>query len=135
MYLKEDQTESLEEKHIKEVTKTHSQFIGYPIKLLVHKEYEKEISDDEVEDENQQDKPVCMYSLKVFVYQLFLLLFRKSKKLKMMMRVTRKKNSNKKKKKKKIEEKHTDEEKLNKQKPIWTRNPDDISTEKYAEFY
>nr|CAD7570893.1 unnamed protein product [Timema californicum] len=56
LYIKEDQAEFLEEKKIKEIVKKHSQFIGYPIKLLVEKERDKELSDDEEEEEKEKDK-------------------------------------------------------------------------------
>ena len=34
-------------KKIKEIVKKHSQFIGYPIKMLVEKESDKKVSDNE----------------------------------------------------------------------------------------
>merc|ERR1711923_705171 len=115
--MKEDQTEYLEEKKIKEIVKKHSQFIGYPIKLLVQKEREKEVSDDEAEAEPEEPKEG------------------EEPKIEDLGEDADAEKKEDGKKKKKIKEKYSEDEELNKTKPIWTRSADDISSEEYGEFY
>merc|ERR1719321_1650836 len=51
LHLKEDQLEYLEERRIKDLVKKHSEFISYPIELLVEKAVEK--STHTTKDETQ----------------------------------------------------------------------------------
>merc|ERR1712240_401703 len=115
LQMKEDQSEYTEEKKIKEIVKKHSQFIGYPIKLLVQKEREKEVSDDEAEAEEAPKEG-------------------EEPKIEDVGEDADAEKSTEK-KTKKVKEMYTEDEELNKTKPIWTRSPDDISNEEYGEFY
>merc|ERR1711964_619553 len=53
--LKEDQSEFLEERRLKDLVKKHSEFVGFPIELYVEKSNEKEVTDSE-EDEEEEKK-------------------------------------------------------------------------------
>ncbi|KAJ3055623.1 heat shock protein 90-associated [Rhizophlyctis rosea] len=109
LFMKEDQQEYLEEKRIKDIVKKHSEFIGYPIQLVVEKETTKEVEEEEEKADDGEDKP--------------------------KIEEVDEEEENKEKKKKTITEKTKETEELNKTKPLWTRNPDDITNEEYASFY
>merc|ERR1712093_109766 len=55
LHLKTDNTEFLEERRIKDLVKKHSEFISFPIKLMVEKTTEKEVSDDEDEEDIKKE--------------------------------------------------------------------------------
>jgi len=120
LHIKEDQLDFLDEKKVQEIIKKHSQFIGYPISLQMEKTRDKEVEDDEAEDAEDAEKDD------------------EEKDDDEEVKIDDAENDEEdkdKKKTKKIKEKYFEMEQLNKTKPLWTRNPDDISSEEYGEFY
>lgn len=112
--LKDDQLEYLEEKTLKDLVKKHSEFIGFPIELYVEKTKEKEVteSDEEEDAKKDEDKKEGEDEPKV-----------------------EDEEKKKDKKKKKIKEVSHEFEKLNKNKPIWMRKPEDVTADEYKQFY
>jgi molecular chaperone HtpG len=111
LHMKEDMTEYLEERRLKDLVKKHSEFISFPIKLQVEKSTEKEVTDSD-DDEKKDDEKKDTDEPKI------------------------EDDAEKKdKKKKKIKEVTHEDEVLNKIKPIWMRKPEDITKEEYANFY
>ena len=111
LHMKEDMTEYLEERRLKDLVKKHSEFISFPIKLQFEKSTEKEVTDSD-DDEKKDDEKKDTDEPKI------------------------EEDAEKKdKKKKKIKEVTHEDEVLNKIKPIWMRKPEDITKEEYANFY
>ena len=113
LHMKDDMTEYLEERRLKDLVKKHSEFISFPISLQVEKSTDKEVTDSdddekkEPEKEKNPDEPMIEDDA----------------------------GDKKDKKKKKIKEVTHELEVLNKIKPIWMRKPEEISKEEYANFY
>jgi len=111
LFMKEDQLEFLEERRLQDLVKKHSEFINYPISIWKEKTTEKEVEEDEEEaDEKPEGDEAKIEEID-------------------------EEKEKKDKKKKTVKEVSHEWELVNKQKPIWTRNPDEIPKEDYAAFY
>jgi len=115
-YLKEDQSEFLEERRLKDLVKKHSEFIGFPIELYVEKSKEKEVTDSEEDEEEKKDE-------------------KEGDEPKIEEVDEEKEKEEKKKKTKKVKEVSHEWEQLNKNKPLWMRKSEDVTNEEYASFY
>jgi molecular chaperone HtpG len=119
LYLKDDCASFSSEKSVEDSVKKHSQFVAFPINMLTIKTEEKELSDDESSDDDDEDEAG-----------------KDKDKDKDDVEVEEGEDKKKKeKKKKKVTEKKEEWKILNKQKPIWTRKPDEVTHEEYSAFY
>ena len=115
--LKDDQSELLEETKIKDLIKKHSEFISYPLSLLVNKTRTIELEDDEEDGEEDGEKDS-----------------EKEGEDSVKVEEVNEEESEEKKKKTK-EENYTEWELVNVEKPIWCKNPDDVDVSEYNSFY
>jgi molecular chaperone HtpG len=118
LQMKDDQMEYIEERRLKDLVKKHSEFIGFPIELLVEKSTEKEVSDDSDEEEKKDEEKKD-----------------DEKKDDEDPKIEEGDEKKKEKKTKKIKEVSQEFETLNKTKPIWMRKSEDITKDEYAGFY
>ncbi|RNF04997.1 heat shock protein 90 [Trypanosoma rangeli] len=117
LHLKEDQQEYLEERRLKDLIKKHSEFIGYDIELMVEKTTEKEVTDEDEDEEAATKKEETGEEPKVEEVK------------------EDAEEGEKKKKTKKVKEVTQEFVVQNKHKPLWTRDPKDVTKEEYAAFY
>merc|ERR1712038_572037 len=117
-YLKEDQSEFLEGRRLKDLVKKHSEFIGFPIELYVEKSKEKEVTDSEEDDEEKKEEEK-----------------EDGDEPKIEEVDEEKEKEAKKKKTKKVKEVSHEWEQLSKNKPLWMRKSEDVTNEEYASFY
>merc|ERR1719230_116226 len=106
--LKEDQSEFLEERRLKDLVKKHSEFIGFPIELYVEKSNEKEVTDSEDEEDKKDDKEGEEGD-------------------EPKIEEVDEAEKEKKKKTKKVKEVTHDWEQLNKSKPPWMRKAEEVT--------
>lgn len=137
LHLKEDQLEYLSEHKIKDLVKRHSEFIQYPINLYVTRE-ETETDDEDENTETCEKKECCENHEHEHEHEPEHDSHDESdariEEVDDDDEEDKEDKEDKKDKKTKTVTKH-EWEHLNKQMPLWLRNPNDVTKEEYATFY
>ena len=126
-YLKDDQLDYLEEQRIKDLIKKHSEFINYPISLYVEKSVSKEEETGETGEteetgetgETGETEETCA----------------KCEDEPSIEEVDEEQEEKKSKIKKTVTQVVHEFELLNKQKPIWSKKPEEVTSDEYGSFY
>merc|ERR1712151_1265819 len=100
---------------LKDLVKKHSEFINYPISLWTEKTVDKEVDDDDDDDDEKKEDDEDGDEPKIEEVE--------------------EEEEKKEKKKKKVKEVTHEWDLMNKQKPIWTRKPEEVTKEEYGAFY
>jgi len=116
LYLKDDAIEFIEQDTLKNLAKRYSEFINYPIEILIQKQITKEVEEDPKEESKEDTE---------------------SKKEEDEIEITDEEKGEEKEepKKKTITETVWEWELVNKEKALWLRNKDEITEEEYNNFY
>ena len=130
--LKDDHLEFLEEKRLKDLIKTHSEFIAFPIELLCQKEKEEELSEDEDSEEEKPEEEKTAEEGEDAEKKDDDAEKKDEDETEIKEEADEEKPA---KKKKTIKKVYSEYETINKNKPIWMRKPDDIKKEEYSAFY
>merc|ERR1711967_8641 len=112
-HLKEDQLEYIEERRLKDLVKKHSEFINYPISLWTEKTVDKEVDDDDDDEEEKKEEDGDEPKIEEVDED----------------------EEREERRRKTVKEVTHEWDLMNKQKPIWTRKPEEVTKEEYGAFY
>lgn len=147
LHIKEDMSEFLDETRLRDILMKHSQFINYPISLMCQKERDVEIDDNSVENkddnnnddrdnldvkdestenDDDDDKSKEIEGVETVEENL--------EKVE-IEEVDESNETTAAKGKKTVKETYSELEHINQNKPLWTQDPKEITSEEYGKFY
>ena len=116
LHLKEDQGNLRKVDYVRQLVKTHSQYVNYPISILVQKTKEVEVDEEVVEEEKEEKEE-------------------DKKEEDGVVEEEDEEAKSEEKKKKTVTETYEEWDKINVKKPLWLEDPKKISDKRYNDFY